>query len=47
MLVGQAALSLERWFPGLEAPFEAMREAAVDELATRSGPEPGAGSGAG
>ena len=47
MLVGQAALSLERWFPGLEAPFEAMREAAVDELATRSGREPGAGSGAG
>ncbi|WP_420441128.1 shikimate dehydrogenase family protein [Candidatus Palauibacter sp.] len=47
MLVGQAALSLERWFPGIEAPFEAMREAAVAELAARSGPESGDGSGAG
>lgn len=46
MLVGQAALSLERWFPGREAPFDAMREAAVAELARRTGPEPGDGSGA-
>ena len=46
MLVGQAALSFERWFPGLEAPFEAMRDAAVVELAMRSGSKPGAGSGA-
>ncbi len=44
MLVGQAALSLERWFPGRPAPFEAMREAAVAELASRPGPEPGDGS---
>lgn len=46
MLVGQAALSLERWFPGCAAPFEAMREAAVAELARRPGPEPGDGSSA-
>ena len=46
MLVGQAALSLERWFPGRAAPFEAMREAAVAELGSRPAPEPGAGSSA-
>lgn len=46
MLVGQAALSLERWFPGRAAPFEAMREAAVAELAMRSASEPGDGPGA-
>ena len=46
MLVGQAALSLERWFPGCEAPFAAMREAAVAELARRTEPEPGDGPGA-
>ena len=47
MLVGQAALSLERWFPGRAAPFEAMRDAAVAELATRveSEPEDGASGG--
>ncbi|MCY3699750.1 MAG: shikimate dehydrogenase [Gemmatimonadetes bacterium] len=46
MLVGQAALSLERWFPGCVAPFDAMREAAVAELARRAGSEPGEGPGA-
>ena len=46
MLVGQAALSLERWFPGREAPFDALREAAVAELARRAGSEPEDGSGA-
>ena len=46
MLVGQAALSLERWFPGREAPFDAMREAAVAELARRTGSEPGPSPGA-
>ena len=46
MLVGQAALSLERWFPGRAAPFEAMREAAVAALGSRSEPEPGDGSSA-
>ena len=46
MLVGQAALSLERWFPGRAAPFEAMREAAVAELGSRPEPEPGDGSSA-
>ncbi|MXW68307.1 MAG: shikimate dehydrogenase [Gemmatimonadales bacterium] len=46
MLVGQAALSLERWFPGREAPFDAMREAAVAELASRTASEPGDGSNA-
>ena len=46
MLVGQAALSLERWFPGRAAPFEAMREAALAELASRPEPEPGDGSSA-
>ena len=45
MLVGQAALSLERWFPGRTAPFDAMREAAVAELARRAGLESGEGSG--
>lgn len=44
MLVGQAALSLEQWFPGRAAPFEAMREAAATELALRRGPDPGDGS---
>ena len=43
MLVGQAALSLARWFPGRAAPFEAMREAAVAELGNRPEPEPGDG----
>lgn len=46
MLVGQAALSLERWFPGRAAPFEAMREAAVAELRGRPEPEPRDGSSA-
>ena len=46
MLVGQAALSLERWFPGCAAPFEAMREAAVAALGSRRDPEPGDGSNA-
>lgn len=46
MLVGQAALSIERWFPGREAPFEAMREAAVAELGGRPESEPGDGSNA-
>ena len=46
MLVGQAALSLERWFPGRAAPFEAMREAAAAELASRPEPDPGDGSSA-
>ena len=45
MLVGQAALSLERWFPGRAAPFEAMREAAVAALGSRPEPQPGDGSG--
>ncbi|WP_420447944.1 shikimate dehydrogenase family protein [Candidatus Palauibacter sp.] len=44
MLVGQAALSLERWFPGRAAPFGAMRDAAVAELAARVESEPGDGS---
>ncbi len=44
MLVGQAALSLERWFPDRAAPFEAMREAAVAELAMRPGSGPAARS---
>lgn len=44
MLVGQAALSLERWFPGRASPFETMREAAVAELGCRPEPEPGDGS---
>ncbi|WP_420616600.1 shikimate dehydrogenase family protein [Candidatus Palauibacter sp.] len=46
MLVGQAALSLERWFPGRAAPFEVMREAAVAELRSRPEPEPADGSSA-
>lgn len=46
MLVGQAALSLERWFPGRAAPFEAMREAAVAALGRRPEPEPADGSSA-
>ncbi|MYA33378.1 MAG: shikimate dehydrogenase [Gemmatimonadales bacterium] len=46
MLVGQAALSLERWFPGHAAPFDVMREAAVAELARRTESEPRAGPGA-
>lgn len=46
MLVGQAARSLERWFPGRAAPFEAMREAAVAALGSRPEPEPGDGSSA-
>lgn len=46
MLVGQAALSLEQWFPGRAAPFDAMREAAVAELGSRPEPEPGDGSSA-
>ena len=46
MLVGQAALSLERWFPGCEAPFGAMQEAAVAALARRTEAEPRDGSGA-
>ena len=44
MLVGQAALSLEHWFPGRAAPFGAMRDAAMAELATRVESEPGDGS---
>ena len=46
MLVGQAALSLERWFPGRAAPFEAMRAAAVAALGSRPEPAPGDGSSA-
>ncbi len=46
MLVGQAVLSLERWFPGRAVPFDAMREAAVAELARRTGWEAGDRSGA-
>lgn len=41
MLVGQATLSLERWFPGRAAPFDAMREAAVAELERRAVADPG------
>ncbi|WP_419948740.1 shikimate dehydrogenase [Candidatus Palauibacter sp.] len=43
MLVGQAALSLRRWFPGRTPPVDAMRAAAVEALDRREG---GAGQGA-
>ncbi len=46
MLVGQAVLSLERWFPGHAAPHHAMRAAAVKALDARAGRGSGRGSGA-
>lgn len=36
MLVGQAALSLRRWFPGRTPPVDAMRAAAAEALARRA-----------
>lgn len=36
MLVRQAAFSLQRWFPGVDPPLEAMREAAAEALEARA-----------
>lgn len=46
MLVRQAAASLRRWFPGLEPPLEAMREAARAALSGRAATDGGREDGA-
>ena len=45
MLVGQAALSLRRWFPERTPPVDAMRTTAVEALDRRAG-RPGRGAAA-